>query len=124
MQPGELAFVMARAGCFVLSSHNEPWGVVVHESALAGLPMILSDAVNAAEQFLIPGYNGLMFATGNLKNLKQCLVEICQMDEKVLVQTGNNSKVLANRNNPELWVANLLAMTSSHRIMNNFKSNV
>jgi hypothetical protein len=80
--------------------------------------------VNAAEQFLIPGYNGLMFATGNLKNLKQCLVEICQMDEKVLVQMGNNSKVLANRNNPELWVANLFAMTSSHRIMNNFKSNV
>ena len=46
IQPENLEKVK-NAGCFVLPSLKDNWGVVVHEFAAAGLPLIISDGVGA-----------------------------------------------------------------------------
>ena len=48
VQPDRLPAEFHAAGAFVLASHFEPWGVVVHEAATAGLPVICTDAVGAS----------------------------------------------------------------------------
>ena len=46
---------------FLMPSSFEPWGVVVHEHAAAGFPLLLSDAVGAGERFLEAPRNGTAF---------------------------------------------------------------
>lgn len=57
-QPDELEPHLVDAACFVMPSKKEPWGVVLHEVAIAGLPMLVSHAVGAATKFLNPRING------------------------------------------------------------------
>ena len=39
MQPNELVKEIPKTGCFILPSRHEPWGVVIHEFASAGIPL-------------------------------------------------------------------------------------
>ena len=61
LQPNELQKLAHQVGVFCLPSWHEHWGVVVHEFAAAGLPLIVSDGVNAGTAFVKHGYNGYHF---------------------------------------------------------------
>ncbi len=57
----ELPPFYAFAGCFVLPSTREPWGLVVNEAMASGLPVIVSDRCGCAEDLVMHGRNGLIF---------------------------------------------------------------
>ncbi len=52
LQPEELAKKYQTAKVFILASLEEHWGVVVHEAALAGCAILLSNCVGAMPDFL------------------------------------------------------------------------
>jgi glycosyltransferase involved in cell wall biosynthesis len=58
--PDALAGYFAQGQCLVLPSHEENWGVVLHEAAAAGLPLIASHACGASVAFLRDGANGFL----------------------------------------------------------------
>ncbi|WP_428329103.1 glycosyltransferase family 4 protein [Mucilaginibacter sp.] len=58
LQPEELVQVFLSSKCLLLPSYTEPWGVVVHEAALAGLSMISSYKVGASTFYIRDGQNG------------------------------------------------------------------
>lgn len=60
VQPENLPAVYRRHGAFILPSHYEPWGVVIHEAALSGLPIIATRPVGAITWFLRDGVNGFI----------------------------------------------------------------
>ncbi len=51
----------AFAGCFVLPSTREPWGLVVNEAMACGLPVIVSSRCGCADDLVTPGENGFVF---------------------------------------------------------------
>lgn len=51
----------AFAGCFVLPSAREPWGLVVNEAMASGLPVIVSSRCGCAEDLVEHGENGFVF---------------------------------------------------------------
>jgi glycosyltransferase involved in cell wall biosynthesis len=57
-QPHELPDYLAKATCLVLPSMFEPWGLVVHEAATAGLSIIASHQVGATTYYVRDGQNG------------------------------------------------------------------
>lgn len=57
-QPDDLPAIYRRYGAFVLPSHYEPWGVVIHEAALTGMPIIAAQPVGAITWFVRDGING------------------------------------------------------------------
>ena len=61
LQPEELAAKYREARIFCLPSLEEHWGLVVHEAALSGCALLLSNRVGAAEDLLEEGVNGLSF---------------------------------------------------------------
>jgi glycosyltransferase involved in cell wall biosynthesis len=71
-QPDELVPFLVDAACFVMPSKKEPWGVVMHEMAIAGIPLLASESVGAATQFLEGDKSGFMNSTDGIrKGLKE-----------------------------------------------------
>ncbi len=110
MQPEKLVKFARSAGCFILPSRGEPWGVVVHEFAAAGLPLILSDAVGARSAFLIPGLNGEVFANGSSTSLAVQMTNVIAQSDDSLIEMGRQSNCLAQRITPMTSAANLLSL--------------
>lgn len=101
------------AGAFILPSRTEPWGVVVHEFAAAGLPMILSENVGARPQFLIDCLNGLTFKNNSARDLAEKMYTISSLSKTELLAMGQYSILLANKINPELAAASLISVANT-----------
>ena len=110
VQPKELKELILDAGAFVLPSPFEPWGVVAHEFAACELPLILSNTVGAANQFLLPGENGWLTEIHNENALTEDLIALMKADEKTLRSYGKKSAELAAELTPEHWTATVKSM--------------
>lgn len=110
MQPEAFKEEIASAGCFILPSRYEPWGVVIHEFAAAGLPLICSNVCGAAQKFLINGYNGFTFASEDVNALAEKMLNIIESDDETLRRMGKCSHCLAQRVTPTTSAANLLSV--------------
>ena len=100
--------VFAEASVFVLPSRKEPWGVVVHEAATTGLPIICSDACGAAVHLIHDGYNGFVFESGNVSDLARCLLTISQLDEHKRKVMSRRSWELSKQYTPDRWAETLI----------------
>ena len=109
IQSNKMGEFAAQTGVFVLPSHVEPWGVVVHEFASAGFPLICSNEVGASEAFVRNGENGLLFKSGNITELKNVLKNIFAMTNQQLYEMGEKSASLADRITPEKWADILIS---------------
>lgn len=110
MQPEQLVSEITNAGCFILPSRGEPWGVVVHEFAAAGLPLILSDVVGAASAFLVPGLNGYLFKSKDADALAERMRQIIACSDEQLIAMSTASYQLSGRITPQTSAANLLSI--------------
>lgn len=110
IQPEQLIQEVANAGCFLLPSRSEPWGVVVHEFAAAGLPLIVSDVVGAASAFLISGLNGYSFKVNDPKALANRMSQIINKSDQELLAMAVSSHALSQRVTPETSACNLLSV--------------
>jgi hypothetical protein len=108
-QPNELAQMLAESGVFVLPSHYEPWGLVIHEATSAGLPVLCSTVCGAHPELVQDGYNGFLFEPGDIGYLAR-LMEYCASGSVDLAEFGRRSARLADRLSPERWADYLAAM--------------
>ncbi len=72
----ELLPFYAAAGCFVLPSTREPWGLVVNEAMAAGLPVLVSDRCGCAPDLVVEGENGFLFHPMDLSRLTSLLHQV------------------------------------------------
>ena len=113
VQPTEMDKIIAETGVFVLPSNFEPWGVVVHEYAAAGFPLICSDKIGAATTFLKEGKNGFFFQSENKEDLKRALRTIMSTPSDRLFEMGDLSHKKAQQLSPEKWANTILKILSS-----------
>ena len=66
----------AFAGAFILPSTREPWGLVVNEAMLCGLPVIVSRNCGCASALVVDGVNGYTFDPNNSKELAELMIKI------------------------------------------------
>ena len=110
VQPHDLGEVIQETGVFVLPSLFEPWGVVVQEYAAAGFPIITTNAVGAADAFVVNGENGYVIEPANGMALEQAMRQMMQADQNQLLTMSQNSHRLSKTITPEGWVNNLLKL--------------
>ena len=110
-----LAFKAMRAGAFVLPSRYEPWGVVVHEFASAGLPLLLSNKVGARQQFLVDGLNGYTFEAGSATDLAAKMHHLASASDEQLLSMGRASQQLSNALSPEITTASFVSVLNRQR---------
>lgn len=113
ISPSDLPDFYSTGGIFCLPSKGEHWGVAVHEAALAGLPLLLSDSVQSAAIFLKHGYNGYVTKTGNRNSLRFYLKELMNKNDESLKSMAFNSSLLGSRITKATWAASLNSMIIS-----------
>lgn len=107
VQPDELPSLFARSGCLVLPSRYEPWGVVVHEAAAAGLPVVCTWVCGAASRLVVDGYNGVVVSPGDEGALAHALARVSSagVDERLAMTRASRS--LARQFTPDRWARHL-----------------
>lgn len=107
VQPADLPPVLRDTGVFILPSRIEPWGVVVHEFAAAGFPMLLSRNVGASDAFLAEGKNGFSFDTNDPASIRTAMKSVIALSDEQLFRMGELSRELARKISPEQWAKTL-----------------
>jgi 1,2-diacylglycerol 3-alpha-glucosyltransferase len=100
----------AFAGCFILPSIREPWGLVVNEAMAAGLPVIVSSRCGCAEDLVEPGGNGFLFDPESTEELTGRLAAISVLDAKDLRAMGQRSLSIIAGYSPQHWAAEVVRM--------------
>ena len=72
----ELGKIYEDHDVFILPSIYEPWGLVVEEALYRGLPVIVSDKVGSGIDMVKNLKTGLIFETGNSKDLQNKIEEL------------------------------------------------
>ncbi|MBL4652376.1 MAG: glycosyltransferase family 4 protein [Flavobacteriales bacterium] len=108
VQPDDLGEIISKSGVYILPSHFEPWGVTLQEFALAGMPLLCSEKVGAAEVFLEEEKNGFMFPANNVKKLKASMKRIIGMDDKSLLDFHYTSAEVGKKINVDIWINTLM----------------
>lgn len=108
VQPEDLPAVFASAGCFVLPSLSEHWGVVLHEAAAAGLPIICTRECGASVHLVQDGYNGYVVDAGSVEQLEAALIRMWRLSVERRREMGEASRGLAQQFTPERWATTIL----------------
>lgn len=108
VQPEALPDEFARSSCLVLPSRSEHWGVVIHEAAAAGRPIICSTACGASVSLVLDGFNGFVFEAGDALALANALTRMHSAGTAERRRMGEASRHLAQQYSPERWARYLL----------------
>ncbi len=105
---GGLLPYYAFAGCFVLPSTREPWGLVVNEAMAAGLPLIVSNRCGCAEDLVESGQNGYLVDPAIPGSLESRLNDIAALPDSARQLMGRQSRELIANYSPERWAAEVV----------------
>lgn len=108
-----VAQYMNESRFLVLPSRQDHWGLVVHEAALCGCGLILSNAVGAGKD-LAMSENSFIFQSGNIYALTQSLLSAIHASEIQLDQMQQTSQRLAQQFSPNLWAETLQKLVDQH----------
>jgi len=100
VQPEKLGELYRQSRIFALPSVTEAWGLVVHEAALSGCQLLLSDAIGSAPDFATP-LNARTFLTGNEKALSEALLALAS--EANLTAAQKCSLTMAKSHGPHVF---------------------
>lgn len=112
VQPVDFLPIIQQTGVFILPSYFEPWGVVVHEFAAAGFPIISTSSVGAASTFLQPNQNGILIKANSKTELKSALKKIVSSSDAELNKMGVKSHQLAQQITPQIWQDSILRLVN------------
>ena len=108
IQPKSLPTKLAEAACLVLPSSFEPWAVVVHEAATAGLLILASEAVGAVPHLVQDNYNGFVFGVNDVEGLSRLMERVSLMSDAKLGAMAAASFSLAQQFTPARWANTVL----------------
>ena len=96
----------ALSDVFILPSISEPWGLVVNEAMICGLPIIISSRVGASFDLIKDGVNGFIFDPFNAKELTELMLRFVNEDvDKSLM--GKESKEIIKEFTVEKFALNM-----------------
>ena len=97
----ELLPFYAHAGCFVLPSTREPWGLVVNEAMAAALPVLVSNRCGCSVDLVREGENGFSFDPMDGFALTRFLMAMEQRSVPERAQMGARSAEIISRYSPQ-----------------------
>lgn len=110
MSQTEIVTLLHKIKYFCLPSLHEPWGVVVHEAAAAGLPIVTTNICGAATSFVVNDKNGYIVEPNSESDLKNTLIKMSKKSDYQINQMGNLSYSFSKKITPNMWGNSLIAL--------------
>lgn len=110
IQPGDLHHYIEATGVFVLPSLFEPWGVVVHEFAAAGFPIICSNEVGAHATFVENNINGYIYSSFETAGLRKAMKMMMTQTNERLNEMAKASQEKSKMITPALWTNQIISL--------------
>ena len=105
----EVRYLMQQADIYVLPSNgHEGWGAVINEAMAESCAIVGSNKIGAVKSMLSHGKNAMIFPSGNLQALKECISSLTG-DPILLAKLKKESNALVNN----LWSASTAAFRFS-----------
>lgn len=114
VQPAEMHRYISNCGVFILPSHYEHWGVVVHEFAAAGFPLICTTSTGAATAFLQDSYNGFTIPPYEVNAMVDIFNKINSLPASDLLMMGDRSAEMAKKITPDTWAQTFMNFITKH----------
>jgi len=99
----EIIDIAKECHAFCLPSIYEPWGVVVHEMAALGLPILSSIKCGSSYNLVIDNFNGFKFNPFKMKSIIECLNNFILLDNEKKKKFSINSNLIARKINHINW---------------------
>ena len=96
----ELPEFYARAGAFIHPEMEEPWGLVINEAMAAGLPVLSSYNVGAAEELVVDGKTGYLFDPRNIDEMANAMSKVAGMTQEEQLTMGRAAFEMVERKAP------------------------
>jgi glycosyltransferase involved in cell wall biosynthesis len=109
----ELPSFYAFAGCFVLASAREPWGLVVNEAMASSLPVIASSRCGCADDLVEHGSNGYLIEPGDVDDIAEKLIQMTKLTAEERTKMGKQSLEIIDRYSPERWASEVMRIASA-----------
>ncbi len=109
LQADKLGALYRNARFFVLPSLQEAWGLVVHEAALSGCALLLSDKIGSADD-LAGAKNALSFVATDDESLLSALHKAAAMDEGQLQAADDETRIMARKFGPERFAREVVSI--------------
>lgn len=110
MNQEEICTIMQDSGCALIPSIYEPWGLVIHEAAAAGLPIIVTRNCGATNQFVKDGVNGYLIDENSVLSLKSAMERIMNLEGADLINMSERSREFSKSIQPECVSSSLLSL--------------
>ena len=102
LQPEEVAERMRKSRFLVLPSLEDHWGLVIHEAALSGCGLIVSDNVGAGPDLVTPK-NGFVHRAYSQDSLEEKMREAANKSRNWLDRATEKSRESAMYFGPDTW---------------------
>jgi len=112
LQPAELAPEYREARFLVLPSHEDHWGLVVHEAALSGCGLVLSRNVGAALDLASP-LNAIVIEHKRVDELVKALIKAASMENASLTAAYDEGLSLAAGFGPAAFAHGMIQLLDS-----------
>jgi glycosyltransferase involved in cell wall biosynthesis len=82
-----IARILSQSSAFILPSYLEGWAMVVNEALASGLPILLSDRINAGHTLLKDSFNGYSFNPYNPDQITEAILKYINLsvEEKIMM---------------------------------------
>lgn len=110
IQPSELKSFIGQTGVFILPAYYEHWGVVVHEFAAAGFPLLCTTTTSAATTFLKDQVNGYMLQPKSVHSIVEAMKKIIAQTDQQLNAMADNSAKISLQITPITWSDTLMSL--------------
>ena len=103
----------AFAGCFVIASTREPWGLVVNEAMASSLPVLVSTRCGCAPDLITPGLNGFCFDPANPEALTALLTRVGNVSSLQRTRMGAVSAEIISNFSPAHFGRSIAAIAGA-----------
>lgn len=110
MSQEDLVMEMQNSGALILPSIFEPWALVLHEAAAAGLPILASRCCGAVPYFVLENYNGYLFVPDDIASIDLAINRLINSSDEQLITMSYRSRELSRRITPDIVANSLLSV--------------
>jgi glycosyltransferase involved in cell wall biosynthesis len=109
----EFPQIYAFAGCFVLPSICEPWGLVVNEAMASSLPVLVSSHCGCADDLVEDGSNGFIIDPKRVDDIAAKMESVSKMTVEERTKMGVRSREIICNYSPECMALEVKRITAN-----------